>query len=106
MRKLLLTAIALAAAAGCSGSQSPHNELTAGPGIKIDPATQAIAIDDSKVPMMPSCTTGQLVHRNGTGWECVNSAPDSAQLGGKPAAAYLTSDATAANASNLEGHPA
>jgi len=108
MRKLLFAAVALACATACSGSATSHDDpLTAGPGIKIDSATQAIGIDDSKVPMMPSCAAGQLVGRGAAGgWECVATAPNSAQLGGKPAEAYLTSDSSAPNSSNLEGHPA
>jgi hypothetical protein len=108
MHKALFAAVALACATACSGgSTTSHSDpLTAGPGIRIDPATQAIGVDESKVPMMPSCAAGQIVRRGATGWECGASAPDSAQLGGKPAAAYLTTDATASNASNLEGHPA
>lgn len=107
MRNLFRIAAVAACAAACSGGSTTHSDpLTAGPGIKIDPTTQSIAIDDSKVPMMPACSAGQLVRRGASGWECSASAPDSAQLGGKPAAAYLTSDAVAANASNLEGHPA
>jgi len=98
-----LCCVLLAAMYGCPGPEPAA--IKPGNGIKVD-ASGTISIDDAIVPTGANCSTGEVLQRTASGWACTASAPDAAQLGGKPAAAYLTSGATVSNASNLEGHAA
>src|SRR4051812_5599209 len=103
MRKLVSCVLL---AVGCSAtSHEPEvAAIQAGPGIKVNGAT--VSIDDSSVPAGLDCAAGALVRRGASTWECVQTAPDAAALGGRPASAWLTADGTAANASHLGGWPA
>jgi hypothetical protein len=105
MRKLV-SCVLLAAACSANSGDAQVAAIQAGPGIKVDGATHTVSIDDSTVPVGLDCAAGALVRRGASGWECVATAPDAAQLGGRPASSYLTLDGTAANASHLGGWPA
>jgi hypothetical protein len=105
MRSTILALVLVTACSSSAPKDIDPPAVTAGTGIKIDSATETISVDDSKVPMIADCPSG-LVSRSSTGWQCVASAPDSALLAGKPASAYVTTDTTVTNASNLGGHPA
>jgi hypothetical protein len=79
---------------GCSNSASSPQQLKAGTGITVDPATETISVDQTVVPTNANCSAGQLVQRSASGWTCVHSATD-----------FLGSTATATNSSTLNGHP-
>jgi hypothetical protein len=104
----------LAILIGCGGSEGAPAKANvaqapafkAGTGIRIDAATDVISIDEQLVPAAGNCSAGQILERTATGWVCAAAAPDSAMLGGKTAASYLTTDGTAANATLLDGHAA
>lgn len=99
--------------AGCGGTEAaPATSaiaaavLKAGTGIRIDPSSEVISVDDSVVPTGANCAAGQTLQRTATGWACSAAAPDSVMLGGKAASAYATSDGTVANALSLGGRAA
>ena len=95
-----LCCVLLVAMYGCPGPEPAA--IKPGNGIKVD-ASGTISIDDAIVPTGANCSTGEVLQRTASGWACTASAPDAAQLGGKPAAAYLTSGATVSNI-GLEHH--
>jgi N-acetylneuraminic acid mutarotase len=43
--------------------------------LRLDAASNTLTLDTTKVPVLPSCSSGQLVHKTATGWDCVSPGP-------------------------------
>jgi hypothetical protein len=57
----------------CTKSEPPA--LTAREPLVLDASGTTLSLDEGKVPVVASCTNGQIVQRTGTGWACVTPGP-------------------------------
>lgn len=79
----------LLAVTGCvleSGKEVPP--VKGAGSVTVDPATQKVTLDTSKIPEVQSCAAGQVVRRTADGWECAepNGLPVAWQsVTGRPA---------------------
>ncbi len=62
----LLTSICVASACVVEGAPPP---LKPGDGVTLG-AGNSVAIDGTKVPLLPTCEAGELVRKTAAGWEC------------------------------------
>jgi hypothetical protein len=74
--RLLAVPVALAVVAACVKGGSDIPPVVSGTGTVVDPATQTVSVDPSKVPVLVSCPSGFFVRRNpdNTGWDCAQGA--------------------------------
>ncbi len=66
----------------CVEPPAGSGDVLAGAGIvaSADGADVTLAIDDSRVPVVDGCTTGQLISRSDGGWECVEPPAGSGEV--------------------------
>lgn len=60
---------------GMACTQSDPLNLRAQDPLVWDGAIETLSLDSSQVPVVASCTNGQIVQKTGTGWSCVNAGP-------------------------------
>src|SRR5258708_6726937 len=101
--KLLLCGALLTMGCISKGTEIPP--LTAGTGIRVDPATQTVSVDTAKVPTLPACAANQVVTMSADGvFVCANAAADSTKLGGLTPDNYASAAAgVAKNSAQLNG---
>lgn len=107
MRSISALCAALAVV-GCVSKGTDIPPVTAGTGVTIDPKTQTVSVDSSKVPTLPSCAPKQVVTMSADGtWSCASAAADSQKLNGLTADNYAAAtNGVAANSAELNGLPA
>src|SRR5687767_13909572 len=68
----LALAIVVLGGMGCTKSETT---LTAQDPLMMDAAGETLRLDEAKVPVVASCSSGQVVQKTGSGWTCSTPGP-------------------------------
>lgn len=82
---------------GCTKSETT---LTAQEPLVLDAAGESLRLDETKVPVVASCSSGQLVQKTGSGWTCSTPGP-----GGVPVSWDTVNDKPSSFPPSTHSHP-